>query len=204
MKTLILASQSPRRSEILTKAGYQFVSFPVYVSEIPDKNLSLDSQILGIAKQKAEAALKLLQDDSRGFKDAVILAADTMVCINEQVLGKPDNDEVAFEYLRLLSSQQHQVKTALYLIDLENQEAESHIETTDVYFKALTDEEIRQYIHTGEPSDKAGAYAIQGLGKNFVEKYVGDFNNVVGLPLHALENVFRIKKWNFQKTQNSL
>lgn len=204
MKKLILASQSPRRSEILKKAGYQFVPFPVYVSEIPDKNLSLDGQILDIAKRKADEVLVRLQAEGRGSDDAVILTADTMVCFGDQALGKPDDDGMAADYLRLLSGQKHQVKTALYLVDLQTGEHVSHIETTNVHFKKLSEDEIQNYIATGEPRDKAGAYAIQGLGGAFVEKFDGDFNNVVGLPLHALENVFRIKSWIFQKTLNGL
>lgn len=203
MKQLILASQSPRRSEILKKAGYQFVSFPVYVSEIPNKNLSLNEQILDIARRKAEAVLNEIQVKSLVFENSVILTADTMVCFNSVALGKPENTEVATSYLRLLSGHKHQVKTAVYLIDLSTGESLSHVETTHVYFKKISDEAIADYVATGEPLDKAGAYAIQGLGSQFVEKYEGDFNNVVGLPLHALEKLFTLKKWNFRLTPHA-
>lgn len=204
MKQLILASQSPRRSEILKKAGYQFVSFPVYVSEIPNKNLSLDEQILDIARRKAEAVIVELKAKGLGSQNDVVLTADTMVCFNSSVLGKPDDEAMAFDFLRRLSGQKHQVKTALYLLDLGTEEAVFHIETTDVYFKNLSDEQIKNYIATKEPLDKAGAYAIQGLGGQFVEKFEGDFNNVVGLPLHALEKLFTLKRWIFQKTPQGL
>lgn len=204
MKQLILASQSPRRSEILKKAGYQFVSFPVYVSEIPNKNLSLDEQILDIARRKAEAVIVELKAKGLGSKNDVVLTADTMVCFNSSALGKPDDEAIAFDFLRLLSGQKHQVKTAIYLLDLSTEESVFHIETTDVYFKNLSDEQIKNYIATKEPLDKAGAYAIQGLGGQFVEKFEGDFNNVVGLPLHALEKLFTLKKWIFQKTPQGL
>jgi septum formation protein len=196
MKQLILASQSPRRSEILKNAGYQFVSFPVHVSEIPDINLNIDEQIIDIARRKAEACKIAALVKSL---DSVILSADTMVCFGSEVLGKPRDDQMAYDFLRKLSGQKHQVKTAVYLIDLSTNETLSHIETTEVYFKVLSDQEILDYIATKEPADKAGAYAIQGLGKNFVEKYNGDFNNVVGLPLHALEKLFKLKSWNFQR-----
>jgi septum formation protein len=199
MKQLILASQSPRRSEILKKAGYQFVPFPVYVSEIPDKNLSLDEQILDIARRKAEAVQAEIRAQGLVFENAVILTADTMVCFNGQALGKPENEKRAAHYLSLLSGQQHQVKTAVQLIDLSTAENVSHIETTNVYFKTISTSEIAAYVATGEPLDKAGAYAIQGLGGQFVEKYEGDFNNVVGLPLPALEKLFKLKGWNFLK-----
>ncbi len=204
MKQLILASQSPRRSEILKKAGYQFVPFPVYVSEIPNKNLSLDEQILDIARRKASAVLDELRKLGKEKQDAVILTADTMVCFNSIALGKPENEKVAAEYLSMLSGQTHQVKTAVCLLDLSTGENLSHIETTEVVFKSLSKSEIADYIATGEPNDKAGAYAIQGIGAKFVEKYVGDFNNVVGLPLHAVEKLFKLKEWIFQKTPHGL
>ena len=204
LKKLILASQSPRRSEILKKAGYQFVPFPVYVSEIPNKNLSLNEQILDIARRKASAVLKELKSKSQepnlDQQNAVILTADTMVCFNSIALGKPENEKMAFEYLKLLSGQKHEVKTAVCLLDLSTGEDLSHVETTEVFFKTLTELDIQEYIATGEPMDKAGAYAIQGIGAKFVEKYSGDFNNVVGLPLHAIEKLFRLKVWQFQKT----
>ena len=204
MKQLILASQSPRRSEILKKAGYQFVPFPVHVSEIPDKNLNQNEQILDIAGRKAEAVCQTIRDKGLVFENAVVLTADTMVCLGTKVLGKPDSPEEARIFLRALSGIKHQVKTAICLIDLSSFEKTSHIETTDVFFRPLSDEEISSYVATGEPLDKAGAYAIQGIGSRFVAKYEGDFNNVVGLPLHALENIFKMKSWDFLKTQPDL
>ncbi len=201
MKQLILASQSPRRSEILKNAGFQFVSFPIHVSEIPDKNLNIDEQIIDIAKRKAEACRDSLLGKSL---DGVVLSADTMVCFGSEALGKPDNDQVAYEFLKKLSGKKHEVKTAIYLIDLQTCEALSHIETTAVFFKVLSDQEIFDYIATKEPADKAGAYAIQGIGRRFVEKFEGDFNNVVGLPLQALEKLFKLKSWNFQRLQTDL
>ena len=200
LKKLILASQSPRRSEILKKAGYQFVPFPVYVSEIPNKNLSLNEQILDIAKRKVEAVVLKIQDKSLAFENSVILAADTMVCFETEALGKPENEKMAFDFLSLLSGNQHQVKTAIYLLDINTNEIVSHLETTDVFFRKISEQEIYDYISTKEPSDKAGAYAIQGIGRQFVEKYEGDYNNVVGLPLQALEKLFKLKAWDFLKT----
>lgn len=195
-KIIILASQSPRRAEILKKATYHFLPFPVYVSEIPRENLSLDEQIIDIAQRKAQACLDQWPD--RGL-DAVILASDTMVCMDEKAYGKPEDEQMAFDFLKLFSGRTHQVKTAVILIDLLSQEILSHIETSQVHFKTLTDSEIWDYIKTNEPMDKAGAYGIQGLGGKFVEKFEGDFNNIVGLPLHAIEKIFMMKKWQFKK-----
>lgn len=194
MKQLILASQSPRRSEILKKAGYQFVSLPVHVSEIPNKNLNLNEQIIDIAGRKAKACGELGQVQGR---DALIISADTLVCLENETLGKPETEQMAFEYLRRLSGRVHEVKTALFLLDLPSQRQVSHLETTLIYFKNLTDQDIRDYIATGEPMDKAGAYGIQGLGGKFVDRYEGDFYNVVGLPLQALENLFKLNAWTF-------
>lgn len=198
MYTLILASQSPRRSTILQNAGYQFVPFPVYVSEIPNKNLSLPEQILDIAHRKAIAAKTLWLAQGRGRGNEIILSADTMVCIDDKCLGKPQDEAEAATYLRLLSGRRHQVRTAVYLLNLANNEELSHIETTNVEFRKLTEAQIQSYLATGEPMDKAGAYAIQGKGGQFVEKLEGDFNNVVGLPLPALEKLFKLNAWTFQ------
>jgi septum formation protein len=207
-RQLILASQSPRRSEILRKAGYQFVPLPVYVSEIPNKNLSVDEQILDIAERKARAATKQYQAQYQTQHQAesparaaqVILSADTMVCLGPLTLGKPESPAQAAEFLRLLSGRAHAVKTAIYLIDLMTNEHLSHLETTQIIFRELSENEIQSYIAGGEPLDKAGAYAIQGEGRNFVAGIEGDFDNVVGLPLHALENLFKLKAWTFLRT----
>lgn len=199
IKTLILASQSPRRSEILKSAHYFFVPYPVYVSEIPQKNLSLDEQIIDIARRKAIACEQTFTDLRR---EHVILASDTMVCIDEMALGKPENENQAYDFLNQLSGRTHQVKTAVILNDQETKKSVSHIETTLVEFKKLTPEEIWIYIKTKEPMDKAGAYAIQGIGKKFVKKFSGDFNNVVGLPLQAIEKLFTINGWQFKRSNS--
>lgn len=201
MKKIVLASQSPRRAEILKKAGYYFVSFPVFISEIPNENLSLDEQIIDIAKRKALACLDLCPDKN---PSNIILASDTMVCLENSAIGKPENEQDAFDTLKKLSGKMHEVKTAIILLDQgagqSGPEVTSHIETSQVFFKNLNDQDIWDYIKTGEPMDKAGSYAIQGLGGKFVEKFVGDYNNVVGLPLSALEKIFAAKNWHFEKS----
>lgn len=204
MKKLILASQSPRRSEILKKAGYQFVPFPVYVSEIPDKNLSLNEQILDIARRKAEAVKAQIQDQGLHYPNHVVLTADTLVCLDGQTLGKPEDETIALKYLKALSGRSHEVKTGVVLLDLDTQEFLSHIETTVVHFRDLSENEILAYIDSKEPLDKAGAYAIQGLGGKFVTHHEGDFNNVVGLPLQAVEKLFKIRAWDFLRQAPAL
>jgi len=202
MKTLILASQSPRRSEILKKEKYFFVPFPVYVSEIPDKNLSLNAQIIDIARRKAMACLDLyLGQSSETNPDALILSADTMVCVDNLALGKPDDDDDARKTLKILSGRAHQVKTAVFMIDLKTKHSVSHIETTEVYFKPLTDNDISTYLQTREHVDKAGSYGIQGHAKQFIEKFEGDYNNVVGLPIEAVKKIFLEQKWDLKRAE---
>jgi septum formation protein len=197
VKKLILASQSPRRAEILKNAGFVFSVLPTYVSEIPDENLSLDEQILKIAEDKALAAVLSLSDQSL---DAIVLSADTMVCIENKPIGKPVDERDAEITLRLLSGTSHFVKTAVVLIDVVNHLKVSHIETTQVRFRKLTEIEIVDYIATGEPMDKAGSYGIQGIGKKFIESIDGDYDNVVGLPMKAVQRIFKEKKWAFIKS----
>lgn len=192
MKTLILASQSPRRIEILKNEKIFFVSFPVYVSEIPNKNLSLNDQIIDIATRKGVACLDQYPDS---LDQCIVLSADTMVCIDQIAIGKPENRKEGFQILKKLSGRVHQVKTALYIFDYSTQEKVSYIETTDVEFKVLSDKTINDYLDTGEYSDKAGSYGLQGEGKNLVKNILGDSNNVIGLPLQSLKNILIEKNW---------
>lgn len=196
VKKLILASQSPRRAEILKNAGFLFSILPTYVSEIPDKNLSLDHQILKIAEDKARAAKATMTDQSL---DAIVLSADTMVCIGNKPIGKPVDVADAHTTLRQLSGIEHQVKTAVVLLDVRSELLVSHIETTLVKFRKLSDQEIFDYVATGEPMDKAGSYAIQGIGQKFIEGINGDYNNVVGLPIKKVQELFEAQQWHFTK-----
>jgi len=192
VKKLILASQSPRRSEILKRAGFQFHVQPAYVSEIPDKNLSLDEQILKIAKDKGQSVANTFAD--LGL-DALVLSADTMVCIDNRPLGKPNDMQDAMETLKLLSGRSHEVKTAIFFKDVKSGDEVSHIETTYIGFRKLTLDEIEHYVQTGEPMDKAGSYAIQGGAKTFVSEIRGDYDNVVGLPIQKVLQIMDEKKW---------
>lgn len=187
MTPLVLASESPRRRELLKEAGFSFEVVPVKVSEIPDKNLNVNEQILDIAKRKARAAFTDLKSSRPGpFR---VLSADTEVIFGGGPLGKPQNREDAFRILKLLSGNPHEVKTAVCIIDSETGKEVSQIETTEIYFKNLSDHEIWTYIDTGEPMDKAGAYGIQGLGGKFVERFVGPYDNVVGLPIEIVKRL---------------
>ncbi|MBX3032724.1 MAG: septum formation protein Maf [Bdellovibrionaceae bacterium] len=196
MRHLILASESPRRKELLQNAGFRFQVVPVKVSEIPDKNLNVNEQILEIAGRKARAAF----EDLRGrFKEPfVVLAADTEVILDDGPLGKPSSPEDAVRTLKNLSGRVHEVITAVWMIDSSSGKAVSHLETTKVFFRTLSETEIRDYVATGEPMDKAGSYGIQGLGGRLVERIEGDFQNVVGLPVGAVKKMIQQNDWSFR------
>jgi septum formation protein len=198
MHQFVLASESPRRRQLLQNAGFVFTVHPVKVSETPDKNLNIDEQILDIARRKARAAFASLTAVPR--PSFILLSADTMVVYQDEALGKPESPEEAFRFLRRLSGNTHLVKTALCLMESSSSAMVSQIETSEVRFRSLTDDEIWTYIQSGEPMDKAGAYAIQGLGAKLVESYTGDFNNIVGLPVKALEALLLSRKWTVEKS----
>lgn len=193
MYRLILASESPRRRELLTKAGIRHQAFPVKVSEFPDKTLNVDEQILDIAGRKARAAFSLLrQSENHPF---IVLAADTEVILDGGPLGKPSTHEDAVRTLQRLSGRWHEVKTAFWLIDSVSSETISHLETTRIRFRDLSATEIRSYVLTEEPMDKAGSYGIQGQGRALVDEIQGSFDNVVGLPVDQVIARLREKNW---------
>lgn len=189
MHQIILASESPRRRQLLSEAGFSFDVVPVKVSEIPDKNLNVNDQILDIAGRKSRAAFTQLKSSRKD--DFIVIAADTEVIFGGGPLGKPSDAADAFRVLRLLSGKVHQVITAVVMIESRSSKVLSQTETTQVYFKNLSDDEIREYIATGEPMDKAGSYGIQGRGGKFVEKIEGPFDNVVGLPMDLVKRMLK-------------
>jgi septum formation protein len=197
---LVLASESPRRRQLLEQAGFVFDVVSVKVSEIPNKNLNVNAQILDIASRKARAAFTSLKSSQK--QPFIVLSADTEVIFNGGPLGKPSDEQDACRLLGLLSGQTHEVKTAIFLIDSETEDEISQIETTLVVFKSLTTKEILDYIATKEPMDKAGAYAIQGLGRQFIEKFIGPYDNVVGLPVSLVEKCLQSKGWHIQKSKS--
>ena len=200
MYQFILASESPRRRQLLQTSGFVFEVHPVKVSEIPDKNLNIDEQILDIAGRKSEAAFSSLKGVKK--QDFLVLAVDTMVVLSGRTLGKPVNSQEAFDFLKLLSGKTHEVKTALCLVESRGQQRVSQIETSKVSFKILSDDEIWTYIQSGEPMDKAGAYAIQGLGGKFVDHLEGGFDNVVGLSIKCLESMLEKNHWLVERKKS--
>jgi len=174
---LILASASPRRRELLTAAGLAFVIDPADVDERRFHDESPPALVERLALLKAQTVLARRPG-------ATVLAADTAVVLGDDVLGKPDDDEDARRMLQALSGRSHAVLTGIALVSGER--AWSRVESTTVWFSALSPEEIAAYVASGEPRDKAGAYGIQGLASRFIPRIEGSYSNVVGLPVAAV------------------
>lgn len=175
MDRIILASQSPRRRELLTQMGLLFEILPSDNEEILDMTLSPEDAIAELSKQKAMDVWE------RSAPDAVVIAADTMVISGDEIMGKPQNADDAFRMLKKLSGSTHQVITAVTLIKADA--SDTRVSVTDVTFRSLSDSEILRYIDSGEPMDKAGAYGIQEKGAVLVSRIEGDFYGVMGLPV---------------------
>lgn len=190
MKKFILASASPRRKELLEQLGLEFdiLVAPVDESGI-DKNMSPDLYTGVLAMYKAAAAAKALRESGRTRK--LVIAADTIVYSDGEILGKPKNQDDAVRMLKLLSGRKHEVYSGLCVMRIKDGYSVSRSVKTTVSFKDLSEEEIEAYVNTGEPFDKAGAYAIQGKASVFVSGISGDYNNVVGLPLSELYDILK-------------
>ena len=179
MKKIILASASPRRSELLKKHG---VDFTILVSSADEINVGESPKT--IAEQNAYLKAKAVYDSLENKENIIVIGADTVVALGDTIYGKPKDKADAVNMLRTLSGKEHSVITGVAIIKNENGEVEvlKPSEETFVKFKALTDEEIEDYTNTNEPYDKAGSYALQGEAKKFVEYVKGDSENVIGLP----------------------
>src|SRR2546423_2509459 len=181
---IILASASPRRAEILRTVGWPFETLPVNIDESRKPDEDAVAYVTRLAGEKAQAA-------GAQVLHLTIVAADTTVVIDDHILEKPFDLEDAKRMLRLLNNRWHQVLTGVALIDVTTSTMAIAHEKTEVKFAAMSDEEIDWYASTGEPLDKAGAYAIQGLGSRFIEEIRGDYFNVVGLPVRLLYDLVK-------------
>ena len=175
--TLFLASTSPRRRELLAQAGIEFTVLNVAIDESQRPNELPTAYVERLAKEKAETGFLTVEHD----ENAVVLAADTIVVLEDAILGKPQNKAQAHEMLRSLSGRSHVVMTA-FAIKTHKQVRVQRVNTT-VFFRPLTSKEIEWYWQTGEQLDKAGGYGIQGKGGIFVSSISGSYSTVVGLPL---------------------
>ncbi|EMY7658176.1 septum formation inhibitor Maf [Serratia marcescens] len=175
MTSLYLASGSPRRRELLTLLGVSFDILLTHTEEQRREGEAAEAYVRRLAQDKAKAGVALAQEDR------LVLGADTIVVLNGRVLEKPRDEAHAAEMLAALSGKQHQVMTAVAIA--ERHDVRCQLVVTDVTFRSLSQQDIRDYIATGEPMDKAGAYGIQGKGGCFVRTITGSYHAVVGLPL---------------------
>ena len=184
MKTIILASASPRRKELLEKIGLRFEVEPSNYEEDMPSALEPHEFAQKISLEKAKVV-------ASKHKNAIVIAADTFIIFGSQILGKPHTEKEARKMLETISGKPHSVITGFSIIDTGTSKTLSKSVETKIYIRKLTLAEIDAYVKSKEPLDKAGAYAIQGLGSVFVEKIEGDYFNVIGLPLSALTEALK-------------
>lgn len=170
---LVLASRSPRRAELLAAAGFEFTVRVADVDETPHDGEAPRDYVLRVAEEKARAVA--------AGDDETVLAADTTVVLGNEIMGKPKDAADAARMLRALAGQHHEVITAICL--KRGDEVQTDIATTAVWFAPMSEAEIADYVASGEPMDKAGAYGIQGLASKFIDRIDGSYTNVVGLPV---------------------
>ena len=184
MNRIILASKSPRRKQLmdLLELPYEIIVADIDETINQDKDLRKEIERLSFLK-----ALKVYNDN----KDAVVIGADTIVVVNDKVLGKPKDEKMAKEMLSQLQNNKHTVITGVSIISSKMSETFSNV--SEVYFNPMSEEEILNYIKTKEPMDKAGAYAIQGIGAKFINRINGDYYSIMGFPISEIYN--RIQKY---------
>lgn len=179
MKRIILASASPRRKELLEKIGLKFEVEPSNYVEDMRSGLSPDELARAVSLEKAKAV-------ACRHKNTIVIAADTFIVFKGKIMGKPGTEAEARKMLMRLRGKSHSVVTGFTILDTDENKILTKSVETVVHIKNLTSEEIEAYVKSGEPLDKAGAYAIQGFGSVIVERIEGDYFNVIGLPLSAL------------------
>jgi septum formation protein len=179
-RQVILASRSPRRAELLTAAGISFEVLAADIDETPHPNEAPAAYVERLAIEKARAVFAMRPD-------ARVLGADTTVTIDGEILGKPIDQADALRMLRLLSGRVHDVHTGVALVSAQG--IKSAVDSTRVWFDAMTDGDISWYVATGEPVDRAGAYAIQGFASRFIPRIEGSYSNVVGLPVALVSSI---------------
>jgi septum formation protein len=184
---LVLASSSPRRVELLKYLGLPFTVSPSSWEETFDRTWRPERVVLELAKTKAEDVARSMP----GGDNYILLGGDTIVVLDEQILGKPSSKEEACDMLRRLAGRTHTVYTGVAVLQLPSGELKQGFERSEVTFRKLDDKEIVAYVETGEPMDKAGAYALQGIGSAIVEKINGCYTNIIGFPIPLLVRLLR-------------
>lgn len=189
MSLLVLASSSPRRLELLHQVGFQATVMPADIDESAYEGESVDELVERLAISKAQKVVDLIAGDSSFHLQTVVLAADTMVVLDGQLLGKPADREDALQMLALLSGRTHQVATGVCVN--KGGKFQSKVVHTDVQMGDFSASAAAQYWDTGEPAGKAGSYALQGQGAAFVQMVTGSYSNVIGLPLYETVQMLR-------------
>ncbi|GIM33008.1 Maf family protein [Paraclostridium bifermentans] len=182
---IILASGSPRRKEILENTN---LKFSVITSDIDERIFENEEPIQLVLRLAFEKCMSVAQNNPSDL----VIGADTIVVLDNEILGKPKNEEEAFNTLSKLSNREHQVITGISIVNLENEKKIVDYAISNVKFKKLTDQDIKDYISTKECLDKAGSYGIQGYGALLVEEIKGDYFNIVGLPISKLSDILKI------------
>ncbi len=193
---IILASSSPRRKELLEKMGLEFEIIPSSYEEDMTEPLPPYELIMKLAKGKAE-------DVAKRVKSGIVIGVDTFVVFENKKLGKPKDESDAYNALKLISGKNIEVYSGICIIDVELKKEIVDFEVSTVKIKELSDDEINAYIASGEPLDKAGSFAIQGMGSIFIERITGSYSNIVGLPVNKLYshlkefgvNIFEYDSW---------
>ncbi|CAM3502020.1 Maf family protein [Marinicrinis lubricantis] len=184
---LILASSSPRRQEIIRSLRLPFEVYPSHVDETIEASLTPSEAVTVLAERKASAVKEKLNGSMKG----VIIGSDTVVVLGNDILGKPVNPQDAFAMLKRLQGRSHQVYSGIACIDAAEDKRVVQYRSTLVHMRSLSDDQIERYIESGEPMDKAGSYAIQGLGAALVDSIEGDYFNVVGLSVALLTDMLK-------------
>jgi septum formation protein len=192
---LVLASSSPRRAMLLREGGYPFVTVKASVSEELQEGMGPETGVRELALRKAQAGLTHWLDQGGNTQD-VIMGADTMVVLDARILGKPETHAKAEEMLQRLSGRTHVVLTGVALISGSGRLLSDAVETV-VRFHQLSVKDIKAYVDSGEPMDKAGAYGIQGEARSFVESFEGSLTNVIGLPMEFLSE--HLRAWGIEQ-----
>lgn len=177
MKNIVLASKSPRRKELLEKCNVSFICDPADIDETLKKDIPLKDAIQELSLRKAKATLER-------HPDCLVIGSDTIVVLNDEVLGKPKDRDEAFDMLKNLQGNTHHVITGIAFVSEER--TFTDVSISEVTFAKMSDEEINEYISTGECDDKAGAYGIQGFGGKYITNIDGDYYSIMGLPLNKV------------------
>ena len=197
MVDIILASGSPRRSDILKQVGIDFTVKTSKVKEDFADNLTPEQVVMELAARKCEAVFSEVLPE----KDTVVISADAIVVYEDEILGKPKDENDAYNTLKRLSGHIHQVYTGVTMTYFINGKfrIDTFADCANVYFRELTDKEIKEYVKTGEPMDKAGSYGIQGIGALLIDKIDGDYYTIVGLPISKVYRALKINIENMSK-----